>query len=93
MATYTFTADAIGADEAVVTQSDCDEVWIWENALAATQQYTVREGSASSPAITHAAGTMHQFTGGPFSKGVTVGFVATLSGSVTFAQEEKRVRR
>lgn len=92
MATFTFTVDNVGADEAVVAQSDCDEIWVWENALAATQSFTARDGSASAPAVTHPPGTMHMFTGGPYSAGTTVGFVATTAGSITMAQEEKRRR-
>jgi hypothetical protein len=89
-ATFTFTVDAVGDPEAVVAQSDCMEITVYENDQAGTADYLVRVPFKASPAVTKPAGTKYIFRkgGSGFSKGSVAGYVEMVTGSVTFAQEE-----
>jgi hypothetical protein len=86
-ATKTFTVDAIGDDEPVTSESNCQRITIFENAQAGAADYTVRRHSRTATAVTIPAGAKFVFEG-PFLKGVVVGYVAAASGSFTMAQVE-----
>jgi hypothetical protein len=86
-ATHSFTVDAIGDDEPVTAQSNCQKITVFENEQAGTANYTVRRHSRNAPAVTIPAGAKFVFEG-PFLKGQTAGFVAAASGSFTMAQVE-----
>jgi hypothetical protein len=92
MPSYVFAVDAVGADEPVIAQSNCDEIEIFEQGQAGTANYTVREHSTAASAIEVPAGAKYTFKG-DFRKGQTVGHVALASGSANFAQKESKVRQ
>jgi len=87
--TYTFDVDNSGTPESIVTQSFCNRIIIYENDQNGTTDYVLRYPSSSSPAITRPAGSKTEITlNGKTQAGNTVGFIATVTGTVTFAQEE-----
>ncbi len=90
--TYTFTVDNLGSPEAITAQSVCYRVTIYEDAQAGTTDYKVRRPSAASAAVTRPAGAKTVFeapAGKFFQPGDVIGYAETVTGAVTFAQEEE----
>jgi hypothetical protein len=92
--TYTLSVDASDPYEQIVVQSPfgCRKVIIYENAQAGTTDYRVKAPTSSDAAVTRPAGAKTELlpTNGAlsFSNGEVVGHVQTVSGTITFAQEE-----
>lgn len=88
--TKTFTVDNAGNPEPVTVQTYCRQVTIYENNQAGTTDYIVHIPFAASSGVTKPAGSKMIIADGHlYSPGDTVGYVETVSGSVTFAQEEQ----
>jgi hypothetical protein len=88
--TKTFTVDNAGSPEPIQVQSYCRQVTIYENNQAGTTDYIVHVPSAVSAGVTKPAGSKAIISDGTrYSPGDTIGYVETVSGSVTFAQEEQ----
>ena len=90
MFTTTYTVDNITRVK-VTAHSYCRTIRIYENALAATQNFLVAEPAATGTQVTKAAGTSYAFTApgiGMFQPGDVVGDVIAAAGSITMAQEE-----
>jgi hypothetical protein len=89
----TSTTDNVNPPESIVAVTFCNRVTIQENGDA-TQDYQVRRASTSSHPLKRLAGTPFTFSAerGSFWKpGDTVGFVETLTGSITMLQVEEYV--
>lgn len=94
--TYTFNVTNAGTGIAVVAQSDCDSITVYENTDQPTTGFEIRAPGTSDSAAKYPAGDRFTFaTGGggnTFAKGVTVGYVrlTDVAGPVSFAQVEHR---
>ncbi len=92
MKSYSFTTDAIGNDEPIVTQTACRRVVIYENDQAATADYKLRFPTSSDVQITRPAGSKTELTvdiSRPFwFAGETIAYIAAASGTLTMVQEE-----
>lgn len=94
MATYhrtkTFTVDNAGDPEPITVQSYCMKVVVYENAQAGTTDFILRVPFIDSPGVTKPAGSKAEISRGErYVPGDIVGYIETVSGSVTFAQEEQ----
>ncbi len=94
MVTYSFVVDNT-AQVPIVAQSNAHEIEIYENDQAGSTDYIIYAPLASSPAVTRPAGTKTEIrpsigaTHQPFFiVGQIVGYVKTISGSITMAQVE-----
>lgn len=80
--------------EAVIVQSEmAQRIEIYEQGSAGTADYRVASPSTSDPSVLRPAGSRIAFVANPdydgwFLKGQVVGYVETVSGVITFAQEE-----
>lgn len=86
MATKNFNVNSLGYSQ-VVLVSDCTEVTVGEDNQAGTTDYYVSGTGNDSDKITKPAGSQKTFKGN-FRAGQTAGWVKTVTGSVTFSQEE-----
>jgi hypothetical protein len=87
--TKTFTVDAAGNPEPITVQSYCMKVVIYEDAQAGTTDYILHVPAMASSGVTKPAGSKAEISRGErYVPGDIVGYVETVSGSVTFAQEE-----
>lgn len=91
--TYTFSVDNVGNAEPIIAQSNCQKILLCENARAATTDFNVYAPRRTDPAIRYAAGEICTFES-PFNfnnfykSGQTVGYIETITGTVTFRQLE-----
>jgi len=92
MKTKSFTVDAVGNPEPITVVTTCQQVEIYEDAQAGTTDYKVRAPSLSDVDVQRPAGAktlLRPSHGGRFFfAGETIGYVSTVAGVVTFAQEE-----
>jgi len=91
MKTETFTVDAAGEPEPIVVARSCKEVEIYENAQAGTTDYDVYAPTKNDAPVRRPAGSKTLFKSfeGSWTPGATIGYVATVTGSVSFAKEER----
>lgn len=88
--TKTFTVDAAGDPEPIIVQSYCMKVVIYENNQAGTTDYILHAPLMTSTGVTKPAGSKAEVSRGyRYEPGQIAGYVETVSGSVTFAQEEQ----
>lgn len=81
----------MGDPEPIIISVSCAIVVIYENGQVATTDYRVMAPNSASPAVLRPAGAKTEFRapwGSMFREGQTIGYVETVSGTVTFAQEE-----
>lgn len=89
--TYTFSVDNVGNPEPVTAQGPCRKIIVREQGAAATTDYFVRQPTNTSPQVRKVSGESTLFDTGEgnlFQTGQIVGYVETVSGTVTFSQEE-----
>ena len=89
--TFTFTVDNVGSPEPVTVQTPCRRVIIREQGAAATTDYFVRQPTSTSAQVRKVGGESTLFEATPgnlFQTGQVIGYVETVTGSVTFSQEE-----
>lgn len=88
--TKTFTVDNAGNPEPIQVQSYCRSVTIYENNQAGTTDYILHIPAMGSSGVTKPAGSKAVISrDAQWYPGDIVGYVETVSGSVTFAQEEQ----
>ncbi len=89
--TFTFTVDNVGNPEPVTAQGPCRKIIVREQGAAGTTDYFVRQPTSTSPQVRKVAGESTLFDAGQgnlFQTGQIVGYLETVSGTVTFSQEE-----
>lgn len=94
MATYdktkTFTVDNAGNPEPITVQSYCMKVVVYENDQAGTTDFILHVPLMASSGVTKPAGSKAEISRGyRYEPGDIAGYVETVTGSVTFAQEEQ----
>ncbi len=90
--TFQFTVDNVGNPEPVTAQSVCKRIYIREQGAAGTTDYFVRQPGMTDPQERKTAGEWTMFEAAPgnfFRPGDIVGYVETVTGSVTFSQREE----
>ncbi len=89
--TSTFSVDNVGNPEPVTAQGPCRKIIVREQGAAGTTDYFVRQPTNTSAQVRKVAGESTLFEAAPgnlFQTGQIVGYVETVTGSVTFSQEE-----
>ncbi len=89
--TYTFSVDNVGNPEPVVAQGPYRKIVVREQGAAATTDYFLRQPYNTSPLVRKVAGESTLFDAGEgnrFQAGQTIGYLETVTGTVTFSQEE-----
>jgi hypothetical protein len=87
--TNTFTVDNVGNPEAVTADIACSKITVREQGAAGTTDYNVRAPSMTDAVYRKVAGESTVFQAPPgvlFQPGDAVGYLETLSGSVTFSK-------
>lgn len=90
--TKTFTVDNAGNPEPIIVLSYCHKVTVYENNQAGTTDYILHIPAMSSVGVTKPAGSKAEIVPESeqrYSPGQTVAYIETITGSVTFAQEEQ----
>lgn len=89
--TKTFTVDNAGNPEPIIVQSYCRKVTVYENNQAGTTDYILHIPQMASVGVTKPAGSKAEIEPESelrYSPGQTIGYIETVTGSVSFAQEE-----
>lgn len=89
--TKTFTVDAVNPMEQIVPSTACTRIVVYENNQAGTVDYVIAAPTSTDQQLTRPAGAKTEFTprtGQYFRPGTIVAYIATATGSATFAQEE-----
>ncbi len=87
--TTTFTTDNVGNPEAVTADISCQRITIREQGAAGTTDYFVRAPTMTDAQYRKVAGESTTFTAPPgalFQQGDTVGYVETVSGTITMSK-------
>lgn len=87
--TTQFTVDNVGNPEAVTADQTCRKITIREQGAAGTTDYFVRAPTSTDAQYRKVAGestVFEAYGNNLFQQGDTVGYVETVSGSVTFSK-------
>jgi hypothetical protein len=88
--TKTFTVDNAGDPEPIIVGSYPMKVVVYENNQAGTTDYILHVPYMTSAGVTKPAGSKAEISRGlRYEPGQIAGYIETVTGSVTFAQEEQ----